>query len=316
MKNKFPLLTVAIAFLASYSVARAGKPWIIDPHTHFKGVTQIEHERQHIQRVPEDSLGRVVTAEDYRAVADRLEIRSTLVVEACDQDKPEFNDWVLNEAQSELICGYVARGDLTDPAFPRHLDRYLQTGYLNGFRFRFDELHGYLDHELARKHLRLLEDHGMVVDLLIEASHADDVSALADAYPDMKIVVNHCFRAKILDGQISAELKSAIIQCARHQNVYCKISSINNFSEVLPFTVPAPTNLEYYRPILDPVFDAFGADRVIFATNWGVSAHFGTVDNVKKVIMEFLEPKGQGVINKAMYRNAMRVYNIRRRYLR
>jgi predicted TIM-barrel fold metal-dependent hydrolase len=55
---------------------------------------------------------------------------------------------------------------------------------------------------------------------------------------------------------------------------------------------------------------------VIFATNWGVSAHFGSVDNVKNIIMEFLEPKGQLVVNKAMFRNAMRIYNIRRRYLR
>ena len=316
MKYTFHFLSLTIALLAYHSVAFGAKPWIIDPHTHFKGATQIEYERERVQRVPQDSLGRVVTAEDYRAVAERLEIRSTLVIEACDQDKPEFNDWVLNEAQSELICGYVARGDLTDPAFPQHFQRYYNTGYLNGYRFRFDELRGYLDNELARKHLRLLEDHGMVVDLLIEASHADDVSALADAYPRLRIVINHCFRAKIIDSDISIELKSAIVQCARHRNVYCKISSINNFSEVLPFTVAAPTDLEYYLPILNPVYDAFGPNRVIFATNWGVSAHFGSVDNVKNIIMEFLEPKGQLVINKAMYRNAMKVYNIRRRYLR
>ena len=305
-----------MALLAIQSIAYAAKPWIIDPHTHFKGPTQIEYERQHVQRVPQDSLGQVVTAENYRGVANRLQIRSTLVIEACDQDKPEFNDWALNEARSELICGYIARGDLTDPEFPDHFQRYNKTGYLNGFRFRFDELHGYLDNELARKHLHLLEDHGMVVDLLIEASHADDVSALAVAYPSLRIVINHCFRAKIIDHDISLELKSAIIQCARHSNVYCKISSINNFSEVLPFTVSAPTDLEYYLPILNPVYDAFGSDRVIFATNWGVSAHFGSVDNVKKIIMEFLEPKGQLVMNRAMYRNALRVYNIRRRYLR
>lgn len=305
-----------MALLAIQSIVYAAKPWIIDPHTHFKGSTQIEFERQHVQRVPQDSLGQVVTAEDYRSVANRLQIRSTLVIEACDQDKPEFNDWVLNEARSELICGYIARGDLTDPEFPAHLQRYNKTGYLNGFRFRFDELHGYLDNKLARKHLHLLEDHGMVVDLLIEASHADDVSALAVAYPSLRIVINHCFRAKIIDHDISLELKSAIIQCARHSNVYCKISSINNFSEVLPFTVSAPTDLEYYLPILNPVYDAFGSDRVIFATNWGVSAHFGSVDNVKKIIMEFLKPKGRLVMNRAMYRNALRVYNIRRRYLR
>jgi L-fuconolactonase len=316
MKYTFQFLSLTIALVTFQSVAFAAKPWIIDPHTHFKGATQIEYERERVERVPQDSLGRVVTAEDYRDVAERLEIRSTLVIEACDQDKPEFNDWVLNEAQSELICGYVARGDLTDPAFPQHFQRYYNTGYLNGFRFRFDELRGYLDNELAQKHLRLLANHGMVIDLLIEASHADDVSALANAYPRLRIVINHCFRAKIIDSDISMELKSAIIQCARHPNVYCKISSINNFSEVLPFTVAAPTELEYYLPILNPVYDAFGPSRVIFATNWGVSAHFGTVDNVKKIIMEFLEPKGQLVMNKAMYRNAMRVYNIRRRYLR
>lgn len=305
-----------MALLAIQSIAYAAKPWIIDPHTHFKGSTQIEYERQHVQRVPQDSLGQVVTAENYRSVANRLQIRSTLVIEACDQDKPEFNDWALNEARSELICGYIARGDLTDPEFPDHFQRYNKTGYLNGFRFRFDELHGYLDNELARKHLHLLEDHGMVVDLLIEASHADDVSALAVAYPSLRIVINHCFRAKIIDHDISLELKSAIIQCARHNNVYCKISSINNFSEVLPFTISAPTDLEYYLPILNPVYDAFGSDRVIFATNWGVSAHFGSVDNVKKIIMEFLKPKGRQEMNRAMYRNALRIYNIRRRYLR
>jgi len=316
MKYTFQFLSLTIALLAFQSVAFCAKPWIIDPHTHFKGATQIEYEGERVERVPQDSLGRVVTAEDYREIANRLEIRSTLVIEACDQDKPEFNDWVLNEAQSELICGYVARGDLTDPAFPQHFQRYYNTGYLNGFRFRFEELRGYLDNELARKHLRLLEDHGMVVDLLIEASHADDVSTLADAYPSLRIVINHCFRAKIIDNDISSALKSAIIQCARHRNVYCKISSINNFSEVLPFTVAAPTDLKYYLPILNPVYEAFGPNRVIFATNWGVSAHFGTVDNVKNIIMEFLKPKGQLVINKAMYRNAMKVYNSRRRYLR
>ena len=309
-------MTLTVALLTFQSIAYGAKPWIIDPHTHFKGASQIEYERERIKRVPQDSLGHVVTAEDYRDVANRLAIRSTLVIEACDQDKPEFNDWVLNEAQSELICGYVARGDLTDPAFPQHFQRYYNTGYLNGYRFRFDELRGYLDNELARKHLRLLEDHGMVVDLLIEASHADDVSTLADAYPSLRIVINHCFRAKIIDSDISNDLKLAIVQCARHRNVYCKISSINNFSEVLPFTVAAPTDLEYYLPILTPVYEAFGPNRVIFATNWGVSAHFGTVDNVKNIIMEFLKPKGQLVINKAMYRNAMKVYNIRRRYLR
>ena len=94
------------------------------------------------------------------------------------------------------------------------------------------------------------------------------------------------------------------------------MSSINNFSEVAPFTGPAPTDLEYYLPILDPVYDAFGANRVLFATNWGVSAHFGKVDNVKDIVMAYLEPKGKRVVDNVMSRNAMTFYNIKRKYLR
>ena len=311
--NWLVILGILILTDASY----AGKPWIIDPHTHFKGQQQISYESTKTEWHPQNSLGKVIKPEDYRPVADRLDLRSTLVVEACDPDKPEYNDWVLQQvAESELLCGYVARADLTDPEFLMHHRRYQKTGFLNGYRFRFDELNGYLNHPIARDHIGLLEREGLVVDLLIEASHADDVVALANDFPNLKIVINHCFRAKIVAGKISAELQDAITRCAAHKNVYCKMSSINNFSEVAPFAEPAPTELSYYLPILNPVYDAFGPERLIFATNWGVSAHFGSVDNVKETVMSFLEPKGRRVVDRVMFKNAITVYNIKRRNLR
>ena len=94
------------------------------------------------------------------------------------------------------------------------------------------------------------------------------------------------------------------------------MSSINNFSEVEPFTEPAPTTLKYYLPILNPVYDAFGPDRIIFATNWGVSAHSGSVDNVKDIVLAYLTPKGQRVVDKVMFRNALGFYSIKRKNLR
>lgn len=304
-------------FVWMADLVSAKKPWIIDPHTHFKGEAQVAFEATKTQWHPNNSLGKVIVPEDYRAMADRLELRSTLVVEACDQDKPEYNDWVLQQVkESELLCGYVARADLKASDFLIYHRRYQQSGFLNGYRFRFDELNGYLNDQTARYHLALLERQGFVVDLLIEASHADDVVALASDFPRLKIVINHCFRAKIIEGGISDELKQAIKKCASHQNVFCKMSSINNFSEVEPFTEPAPTTLKYYLPILNPVYDAFGPNRIIFATNWGVSAHFGSVDNVKDIVLAYLTPKGQRVVDKVMFRNALAFYNIKRKNLR
>ena len=309
------LMVVVICFACSV-VGRPDEPWIIDPHTHFKGQEQIDFESRTLKRDPRNSLGHVVVPEDYRAVADRLGIQSTLVVEAVDQDQPRFNDWLLKEAKSDLVCGYVARGDLTQPAFSQNFKRYRNTGYLKGYRFRFDELHGYLSDDLARTNLKTLESEGMVVDLLIESQHAQDVIRLAKEFPTLKIVVNHCFRAKLKDGRMSDDWVSAVRNCAEYPNVYCKISSILNFTDSKPFDERAPSDLETYLLILEECFAAFGEDRVIFATNWGVSAHFGPVDDVVRIVKEFLQMKGRSALRKGMRDNAIRIYTIESQHLR
>ena len=238
-------------------------------------------------------------------------------MEAVDQDRPDFNDWVLREAKSELVCGYVAREDLSSREFAKRHRRYLKSPYMKGYRFRFDELRGYLDNSIALDNLKRVEADNMVVDLLIETPHAVDVVRLAKRYPKLRIVINHCFRAKLQkDGRMSEKWHAAIRSCAKHPNVFCKISSILNFSSAKPFVDRAPNDLKTYLPVLDPCFDAFGEDRVIFATNWGVSAHFGSVDDVVRIVSEFLKTKGEGAHCKGMRENALRVYRISPKHLR
>ena len=312
----FCFLVTFISCIAVVSACVADEPWIIDPHTHFKGTKQIAAENATQTRDPRNSLGKVIVPEDYRELADRLGIQSTLIVEAVDQDQPQFNDWILKEAGSDLVCGYVARGDLKSADFAANYTRYRGSGYMKGYRFRFDELHGYLSDPAALKHLGTLERDGMVVDLLIEATHAADVIELAKKFPELKIIINHCFRAKLNDGRMSEEWKAAVKDCAQFPNVYCKISSILNFTTSKPFDERAPSDLNTYLPVLEPCFDAFGEDRVIFATNWGVSAHFGPVDDVVRIVSEFLQSKSDAAYRKGMRQNAIRVYGISRNHLR
>ncbi|MEL6107936.1 MAG: amidohydrolase family protein [Planctomycetota bacterium] len=305
-------MKVALTFwiLCWTAFVHADEPWIIDPHTHFKGAEQVKLERATQTPHPKNTLAQVVVPEDYRELADRLRIQSTLVVEAVDQSAPQFNTWLLEQAESELVCGYVARGDLRSAVFADRYAEYKTTGYLNGYRFRFDELASYLDHGTARQNLKRLQDDQMVVDLLVDPKHAAAVRRLAGEFPRLRIVINHCFRARMKNGIIDDEWKEAVTSCAAFENVYCKLSSIVNFSDAKVFTQEAPTDLSYYLPVLDPCFDAFGEDRVIFATNWGVCTHFGTVDDVVRMATEYFESKGAGVTRKAMRDNAIRVYNI------
>ncbi|MFT7642326.1 MAG: L-fuconolactonase [Pirellulaceae bacterium] len=311
-----PLSTVSAKEpVAKKSVAKkfvAKGAWIIDPHTHFKGAEQIEVEAKTNKRRAEDTLGQVVTPEEYRALAKRLGIQATLIVEAVDQEYPQFNDWVIEQAKSDLVCGYIARGDLTSEKFVGNYQRYKKSGYLNGYRFRFTELRGYLNNELARRNLNRLEQDDMVIDLLVEPPQASDIVMLAKEYPKLKIVINHCFRARMEDGKISDKWKEAVATCAKYPNVYCKLSSIVNFADVEAFGQPAPKELQHYLPVLDPCFEAFGEDRIIFATNWGVCSHFGTVDDVVRIATEFLKSKGDSALLKGMRENAIRIYGIKK----
>ena len=118
------LLTNAVAWATAAS-SQTGKLWIIDPHTHFKGEAQIAHETRGKKINPKNTLTRVVYPEDYRATADRTEIQSTVIMEAVDQGTPQFNDWVFEQAEkSDLVCGYIARGDLLSPEFLARYERY------------------------------------------------------------------------------------------------------------------------------------------------------------------------------------------------
>lgn len=294
----------------------AQRPWIIDTHTHFKGATQVELESQTTKWDANNTLGQVVLPEDYRGVANRNNIQSTMVVEAVDQKHPQFNDWLLEQAKSDLICGYVARGDLASEAFKDNDQRYRNSGYLKGYRFRDGELNGYLSDPTAIANLAMLERDGMVVDLLVDRRYFQDVVQLATRYPKLKIVLNHCVRVKMENGHLTEQWKSAVTACAKHPNVYCKLSSILDFAGTEPFAKPAPFESEIFQDVLEFCFDSFGPDRVIFGTNWGVCTHYGEVDDVVRLVSDFLKAKGENALQKGMRDNAIKVYSITSKQLR
>ncbi|WP_161604799.1 amidohydrolase family protein [Roseiconus nitratireducens] len=310
-------MTVCSAILFDAQAAEPEtKPWIIDPHTHFKGPEQIALEAKTTKYHPKNTLGHVVTPKDYRPVADRLGIQATVVVEAVDQEHPQFNDWVLEQAKSNLICGYIARGDLASTDFVVNYRRYQASGYLRGYRFRREELQGYLKNGVARANLKLLEQDGMVVDLLVDSGEASSVIALAQDYPQLTIVIDHCFRARLKDGMVTPEWTTAVADCGKYPNVHCKLSSLLNFCEGAPFAEPAPTDLDTYSTVLQTCFNAFGEDRVMFASNWAVCTHYGKVDDVVRIVSQFLKSQGEQALRKGMRDNAIRVFKIREEHLR
>ena len=70
----------------------------------------------------------------------------------------------------------------------------------------------------------------------------------------------------------------------------------------------APTDLAAYKAHFDVLMSAFGADRLIWGSNWPVSALGGTFAGQIALAEEYLAPFGRVVRDKVMFRNALLFY--------
>ena len=57
-------------------------------------------------------------------------------------------------------------------------------------------------------------------------------------------------------------------RAAAHPQVYCKVSGLMDLRSQVK---PAPTDVDFYAPVLDSLWDLFGEDRLIYGSDWPVS---------------------------------------------
>jgi len=94
---------------------------------------------------------------------------------------------------------------------------------------------------------------------------------------------------------------------AKAPNVFCKISAL--VEGAARDGKKAPLDLEFYRPTLDVVWDAFGEDKVIYGSNWPVCEFAADYRNVQRLSMEYVGQKGVEPLKKFCALNAARAYH-------
>jgi L-fuconolactonase len=70
---------------------------------------------------------------------------------------------------------------------------------------------------------------------------------------------------------------------AAEPNIYCKISMVYYLSG----EDPAPTDAAFYKPLIDPIVDAFGPERVMFGSNWTLSEMRGSYPDMIRMFDEY-----------------------------
>ena len=93
-------------------------------------------------------------------------------------------------------------------------------------------------------------------------------------------------------------------QLAGHPNLYMKVSALMEQSTVSP----APTALDFYRPTLDTLWDAFGAERLLYGSNWPVLERAGSYAAAFKIVDTYFAEHGAAAVKNYFWRNAKSVY--------
>ena len=275
---------------------------IIDTHTHFYDPTR----PQGVPWPPKNDavLYRPVLPGEFRKLSQPFGVTGTVVVEA--SAWLEDNQWVLDlAARDKSLVGLVGNIKPGRAEFAAELKRFAANPLFRGLRVGVWEKSA-LEDSAVRRDLGLLADRHLALDVLTGPDRLEQVTSLAAALPSFRIVINHCANVRIDGKEPPSSWLAGIRACAPHRNVFMKVSGLvegtgrNDGS--------APASLDFYRPTLDAIWESFGADRVIYGSNWPVSERFASYETVFRIVDQYFTAKGELARAKYFSKNARRAY--------
>src|SRR5690606_12630275 len=113
--------------------------------------------------------------------------------------------------------------------------------------------------------LRRLAERDLALDVNGGPETPAVIAQLARQLPALRVVLNHLGNVRIA-GDPPRDWQEGICAAAEQPNVFCKVSAL--VEGAAQNGQRAPQDLDFYRPYLDVVWNAFGDERVIYGSNW------------------------------------------------
>lgn len=179
--------------------------------------------------------------------------------------------WVAAHAARTGVRGIVAgarldRGSQTSD----HLTALDGLPLIVGVRHLLQgEPDGYATSPAFLEGAALVAARGWAFDACVRARQLPNVAALAAALPDLRIVLDHLGKPEV--GTTAAPVTPAarwvrdLHALAACPNTFCKLSG-------LPAEAGGAWDADQVTPFLDAAADAFGPDRLMWGSDWPVSA--------------------------------------------
>ena len=232
-------------------------------------------------------------------------IDGTIAVQT-DQSEEETL-FLLELAQEDpMIAGVVGWVDLCSPRVVERLQFFSRYQKLRGFRHiaQTEPDDRFLVRPDFLRGVRFLHEFGFTYDILIYPKQLPAALALLVAIPEQHFVLDHLAKPEVRAGR-RKEWEAQIREIAQNPNVYCKISGMVTEADWRSW------KREDFEPYLDVVFEAFGADRLMFGSDWPVCLVAASYPQVVDIIEEYVKRNTPAAKQAIFGENASRFYGLK-----
>jgi L-fuconolactonase len=150
---------------------------------------------------------------------------------------------------------------------------------------------------------RLLAEFGLTSDLCCNFRQLGSIVELVRQCPETQFVLDHIAKANIRGGEMEP-WASQLADLATLPNVMCKISGVATEANHASWTV------DEIRPYILHALTCFGADRVMFGSDWPVASLAVDYGRWVEVLDELTSGWSEGARAKLFRENARSFYRI------
>ncbi len=209
----------------------------------------------------------------------------------------DYNDWI------GAVIGWV---NLLDSAETEaRISQYAKHPKFRGIRhlIHTEPDPHWVVQDVVIESLKVLAAHGMIFEVVaVFPNHLEHVPTLAQRVPDLTLVIDHLAKPPIAAremGTWAEQFKAA----SAYPNVYAKVSGLN--------TAAAPNwTADDLKPYIDYAITCFGADRLMFGSDWPVCLLQGDYAGVHRATLDALSSYDASVRDAIMGGTAQRVYRL------
>ena len=274
---------------------------MIDSHQHFWQVGRFDYPWM------SSDLGvlyRDYLPNDLAPILEENGINKTVLVQA--SNSVAESKWLLELANANsLIAGVVGWVDLMSPDINMQLDELCADPKFKGVRHLVESEpdDDWLVQPAVLTGLRQLSARGLSYDLLVHTRHLKHVPHVAESCPELALVIDHLAKPPIARAEIK-EWSQALQPLARYSNIYGKLSGLVTEANWNSWQT------DDLRPYVDIALESFGADRMMFGSDYPVCLLATSYDRVLDSFQEILKSLSDADRDKIFSQNAEKFYRL------